>query len=86
LALWGGAAAGAVTLFLSPVPIFQVDVLKKIPFVATYFEGAFADRPTRSMSMLIALLCNRQDAGLRQALLIRTTIDVNSIDWADNTT
>jgi len=41
LALWGGAAAGAVTLFFSAVPIFQSDVLKHIPVVATYFEGAF---------------------------------------------
>lgn len=39
-ALWGAAAGGAVTLFLSPVPIFQADVLKKIPVVSTYFEGA----------------------------------------------
>lgn len=31
LALWGGVGAGAVSLFMSGVPIFQNDVLKKLP-------------------------------------------------------
>ncbi|PWN49929.1 hypothetical protein IE53DRAFT_316742 [Violaceomyces palustris] len=38
LALWGGAAAGGVTLFMSSVPLFKTDVLLKIPVVASYFE------------------------------------------------
>lgn len=50
LALWGGAAAGAVTLFFSAVPIFQSDVLKHIPVVATYFEGAFSAKAYVGMS------------------------------------
>ncbi len=33
LALWGGAGAGAVTLFLSSVPLFKKDVLIKLPGV-----------------------------------------------------
>lgn len=39
LGIWGGALGGAGMLFLSSVPIFQHDVLMKIPFVASYFEG-----------------------------------------------
>lgn len=39
LALWGGAAAGGVALFMSQVPIFQNDVLKKIPGLDTYYKG-----------------------------------------------
>ena len=31
MALWGGVGAGAVSLFMSGVPIFQNDVLKKLP-------------------------------------------------------
>ncbi|EPQ30121.1 uncharacterized protein PFL1_02238 [Pseudozyma flocculosa PF-1] len=38
LALWGGAGAGAVMLFMSNVPIFKHDVLIKMPFIASYFE------------------------------------------------
>lgn len=39
LALWGAGAGGAVTLFLSSVPLFQNDVLKSIPVVSSYFQG-----------------------------------------------
>ncbi|CDW94177.1 hypothetical protein [Sporisorium scitamineum] len=38
LALWGGAGAGAVMLFMSSVPIFKKDVLIKLPVIAPYFE------------------------------------------------
>lgn len=41
LALWGGAAGGAVLLFMSKVPIFQHDVLDKIPFVKTFYVGEY---------------------------------------------
>lgn len=39
LAFWGAGLGGAVTLFLSSVPIFQHDVLDKIPFVRQYYVG-----------------------------------------------
>ncbi|EUC65047.1 ubiquinol-cytochrome-C reductase complex subunit [Rhizoctonia solani AG-3 Rhs1AP] len=35
---WGVAAGAAVTLFMSVTPIFQKDVLLKIPVLSTYFE------------------------------------------------
>jgi hypothetical protein len=41
LALWGGAAGGAVLLFMSKVPIFQHDVLDKIPFIKTFYVGEY---------------------------------------------
>jgi ubiquinol-cytochrome c reductase subunit 10 len=46
LVLWGGAAAGGVTLYMSQVPIFQNDVLKKFPGLDAYFKGesSFDDR------------------------------------------
>lgn len=34
LAVWGAGLGLAVTLFFSPVPVFQRDVLKKIPAVS----------------------------------------------------
>jgi hypothetical protein len=37
--MWGAAAGGAVALFMSGVPIFQADVLKKIPFLDQYYKG-----------------------------------------------
>ncbi|CAO1629656.1 unnamed protein product [Jaminaea pallidilutea] len=43
LGIWGGALGGAGMLFLSSVPIFQHDVLMKIPFVASYFEDTTPD-------------------------------------------
>lgn len=33
LAMWGGAGAGAVMLFMSGVPLFKKDVLLKLPVV-----------------------------------------------------
>ncbi|PWN20628.1 hypothetical protein BCV69DRAFT_299109 [Microstroma glucosiphilum] len=47
LALWGGAAGGAVLLFMSKVPIFQHDVLDKIPFVKTFYvdDTPDSDKP-----------------------------------------
>ena len=33
LAFWGVGAGGAATLFLSGVPLFQEDVLKKFPIL-----------------------------------------------------
>lgn len=44
LAMWGAAAGGAVALFMSGVPIFQTDVLKKIPFLDQYYKGESAAR------------------------------------------
>ncbi|KAJ1035382.1 hypothetical protein NDA13_000799 [Ustilago tritici] len=38
LAMWGGAGAGAVMLFMSSVPLFKKDVLLKLPVIAPYFE------------------------------------------------
>lgn len=32
--IWGAGAGLAVTLFMSSVPVFQKDVLKKIPAVS----------------------------------------------------
>ncbi|EJT50566.1 hypothetical protein A1Q1_08268 [Trichosporon asahii var. asahii CBS 2479] len=34
---WSVTAGVAVSLFMSPVPLFQKDVLQKIPFLAPYF-------------------------------------------------
>lgn len=34
LAVWGIGIGGAVTLFMSPIPVFQRDILKKIPVVS----------------------------------------------------
>ncbi|KAL1413294.1 hypothetical protein Q8F55_001050 [Vanrija albida] len=34
---WGVGAGAAVALFMGSVPIFQKDVLRKIPVVANYF-------------------------------------------------
>ncbi|PWN93223.1 hypothetical protein FA10DRAFT_298633 [Acaromyces ingoldii] len=42
-AVWGVGLGGAVTLFMSQVPLFQNDVLKKIPIVAGYFEDTTPD-------------------------------------------
>ena len=36
LALWGGAGAGAVMLFMSSVPLFKKDVLIKLPVVSIF--------------------------------------------------
>ncbi|KAM0787141.1 hypothetical protein ACM66B_006392 [Microbotryomycetes sp. NB124-2] len=43
LGVWGIGLAGAGALFLSPIPVFQADVLKKIPGVASYFEDKTPD-------------------------------------------
>jgi hypothetical protein len=47
LALWGVGIGAAVTLFMSPTPIFQKDVLHKIPLVRpcpfSYVQNAEAD-------------------------------------------
>ena len=40
LAIWGFAAAGAVSLFMSDVPLYQKDVLRKIPFVSAHRSRA----------------------------------------------
>ncbi|KWU42742.1 hypothetical protein RHOSPDRAFT_35690 [Rhodotorula sp. JG-1b] len=37
LALWGFAGAGALMVVGSAIPLFQTDVLKKIPVVADYY-------------------------------------------------
>nr|XP_018261012.1 ubiquinol-cytochrome c reductase subunit 10 [Kwoniella dejecticola CBS 10117]OBR83170.1 ubiquinol-cytochrome c reductase subunit 10 [Kwoniella dejecticola CBS 10117] len=37
LMIWGVAAGGAVSLFLSDVPLFRKDVLIKVPVVGNYF-------------------------------------------------
>lgn len=39
LGIWGAAAGGAVALFMQKVPIFQRDVLDKVPFVGAFFKG-----------------------------------------------
>jgi ubiquinol-cytochrome c reductase subunit 10 len=38
---WGVTAGVAVSLFMSPVPLFQKDVLQKIPFVSTQLSRRF---------------------------------------------
>jgi hypothetical protein len=44
LLLWGGGIGIAVSLFLSDVPLFQKDVLRKIPAVSSLtFVGEFSD-------------------------------------------
>ncbi|CEH15058.1 Cytochrome b-c1 complex subunit 10, fungi [Ceraceosorus bombacis] len=43
LALWGAGAGAAVTLFLSGVPLFQTDVLKKLPVLKEYYEDKTPD-------------------------------------------
>lgn len=39
LAIWGGAAGGAVFLFASSIPLFKTDVIAKIPLLRNYYEG-----------------------------------------------
>ncbi|CAO1632533.1 unnamed protein product [Parajaminaea phylloscopi] len=41
--IWGAGLGGAATLFLSSVPIFQHDVLDKIPFVRQYYVDKVPD-------------------------------------------
>ncbi|KAJ9108754.1 hypothetical protein QFC21_000074 [Naganishia friedmannii] len=36
--LWGGAIGAGVALFAQAIPIFQKDILKKVPLVAAYYE------------------------------------------------
>ncbi|BGP04060.1 Cytochrome b-c1 complex, subunit 10 [Rhodotorula toruloides] len=43
LALWGFAGAGVLFLAGSSIPLFQTDVLKKIPVVANYYEDKTPD-------------------------------------------
>ncbi|GAA5988377.1 hypothetical protein JCM10908_003537 [Rhodotorula pacifica] len=43
LALWGVAGAGALFVFGSALPLFQTDVLKKIPVVADYYVDKTPD-------------------------------------------
>ncbi|KDE03164.1 hypothetical protein MVLG_06321 [Microbotryum lychnidis-dioicae p1A1 Lamole] len=43
LALWGVGLAGAGALFLSPIPLFQHDVLDKIPVISAYFKDTTPD-------------------------------------------
>ncbi|KAK4689138.1 hypothetical protein P7C73_g951, partial [Tremellales sp. Uapishka_1] len=43
LAVWGIGAGVAVSLFMSSVPIFQTDVLKKIPAVGRGARGVGGD-------------------------------------------
>ncbi|WVQ84594.1 hypothetical protein IAT38_006748 [Cryptococcus sp. DSM 104549] len=42
-ATWGVGAGVAVTLFASSIPLFQADVLHKIPVVRTYFIDTTPD-------------------------------------------
>ncbi|WVN87526.1 uncharacterized protein L203_102709 [Cryptococcus depauperatus CBS 7841] len=37
-AIWGVAAGAAVSFLLSDVPLFQKDVLIKVPMLGTYFK------------------------------------------------
>lgn len=53
LAIWGIGAAGAVSLLMSDVPLYQRDVLKKIPLVASYFEGEFFIWPIMQGDILL---------------------------------
>ncbi|PWN28078.1 hypothetical protein BDZ90DRAFT_259904 [Jaminaea rosea] len=43
LGIWGAAAGGAVALFMQKVPIFQRDVLDKVPFVGAFFKDETPD-------------------------------------------
>ncbi|ORY47094.1 ubiquinol-cytochrome-c reductase complex subunit-domain-containing protein [Leucosporidium creatinivorum] len=43
LALWGVAGVGALTLFASPIPLFQKDVLHLIPGVREYYTDNTPD-------------------------------------------
>ncbi|GAA5872727.1 hypothetical protein JCM3774_005042 [Rhodotorula dairenensis] len=43
LALWGVAGAGALMVFASGIPLFQTDILKKIPVVADYYVDKTPD-------------------------------------------
>ncbi|AFR94333.2 ubiquinol-cytochrome c reductase subunit 10 [Cryptococcus neoformans] len=42
-AVWGVAAGAAVSFYLSEVPIFQKDVLIKVPVVGSYFKDTTPD-------------------------------------------
>ncbi|PWN96475.1 hypothetical protein FA09DRAFT_362034 [Tilletiopsis washingtonensis] len=43
LAFWGVGAGGAATLFLSGVPLFQEDVLKKFPILSDFYADKTPD-------------------------------------------
>ncbi|GEM11846.1 cytochrome b-c1 complex, subunit 10 [Rhodotorula toruloides] len=43
LALWSFAGAGVLFLAGSSIPLFQTDVLKKLPVVANYYEDKTPD-------------------------------------------
>jgi ubiquinol-cytochrome c reductase subunit 10 len=43
MAIWGLTAGLGVSLYLSEVPLFQKDVLRKIPFVSISSELAMAE-------------------------------------------
>ncbi|KAK0542543.1 hypothetical protein OC846_006704 [Tilletia horrida] len=43
LALWGGGAGVAATLFLSSVPRYKTDVLLKLPIISAYFTDKTPD-------------------------------------------
>ncbi|RSH82540.1 uncharacterized protein EHS24_007520 [Apiotrichum porosum] len=43
LMFWGAGAGVAVSLFMSPVPIFQRDVLHRFPFLKDYFTDKTPD-------------------------------------------
>ncbi|CAO1624277.1 unnamed protein product [Sympodiomycopsis kandeliae] len=43
LAIWGGAGGGALMLFASPIPLFQHDILLKIPLIKEYYTDKTPD-------------------------------------------
>ncbi|KAK1927776.1 cytochrome b-c1 complex subunit 10 [Papiliotrema laurentii] len=43
LAVWGIGAGAAVALFASDIPLFQKDVLQKIPVINSYFTDKTPD-------------------------------------------
>jgi hypothetical protein len=58
LAIWGITAGLGVSLYLSEVPLFQKDVLRKIPFVSSMiFRGTTLNEVPLSVLAAISVLC-----------------------------
>lgn len=77
LALWGGAGAGAVMLFMSSVPLFKKDILIKLPVVSlasTRTPSATAYGTDRLISRLIVACSHRSHLTSKTRPILPTTL------------
>nr|ODO04199.1 ubiquinol-cytochrome c reductase subunit 10 [Cryptococcus depauperatus CBS 7855] len=58
-AIWGVAAGAAVSFLLSDVPLFQKDVLIKVPMLGTYFKGLLDTSSLSERIVLTSVLISR---------------------------